>query len=161
MIENSTISGNSTLYGRRRSCAHMPTSGRLSTSSMTLPMYMLTTIAQNSAGFWLIINGPGCSPWMMKAPMSSAMTTFGGMPSVISGMKAPPRRGVVCGLGAGDALDGAAPEPLRRLRDALLERVGGKQGDHRAAAGQDAEEEAEKRAAHHRRGAGAPVGAAR
>ena len=72
---------------------------------------MLTTMPQNSVGFWLIISGPGCSPWMMKAPSRSAMTTFGGMPSVISGMKAPPAAALFAA--SGPATPSMAPRPNR------------------------------------------------
>ena len=40
----------------------MPINGKLSTSSITLPMYMLATMPKNSPGLFAIINGPGCSP---------------------------------------------------------------------------------------------------
>ncbi len=68
----------------------MPIIGRLSTSSIRLPIYMLAMMPQNSVGFCWIISGPGCKPWITKAPSNSAITTFGGMPSVISGIMALP-----------------------------------------------------------------------
>ena len=89
----------------------MPISGMLSTSSMTLPMYMLATMPQNRCGFCIISSGPGCKPWMMKAPSSSAITTLGGMPSVISGMKAPPAAALLAA--SGPATPSIAPLPKR------------------------------------------------
>ncbi len=60
------------------------------------------------------------------------------------------RGGVVGALGAGDALDGAAAEVLRVARELLLHRVGGEGGEHVAAAGQHAEDRAERGAAQDR-----------
>ena len=48
---------------------------------------------------------------MMKAPIKSAMTTFGGMPSVISGMKAPPAAALLAA--SGPATPSMAPLPKR------------------------------------------------
>ena len=42
---------------------------------------------QNSSGCLVITCGPGTMPWMVMAPTISAITAFGGMPSVSSGMK--------------------------------------------------------------------------
>ena len=53
------------------------------------------------------------------------------------------RAGIVGGLGAGHALDGAAAEAGRVLGELLLQRVGGERRQHRAVAGQDAEHRAE------------------
>ena len=72
---------------------------------------MLATMPQNSPGFCVISSGPGCSPWMKKAPSSSAITTFGGMPSVISGMNAPPAAALLAD--SGPATPSIAPWPNR------------------------------------------------
>ena len=82
-----------------------------STSNMMLPTYMLAMMPQKIPGFWLIIRGPGCRPWMMKAPSSSAMMTLGGMPRVISGMKAPPAAALLAA--SGPATPSMAPLPNR------------------------------------------------
>ena len=72
---------------------------------------MLATMPQNRPGFCVIISGPGCTPWTMKAPSSSAITTFGGMPSVISGMNAPPAAALLAA--SGPATPSIAPLPNR------------------------------------------------
>ena len=59
------------------------------------------------------------------------------------------RAGIVGALGSGHALDGAAAEAARILGELLLERVGGERPEHRAVAGQDAEDRADDRAAQH------------
>jgi hypothetical protein len=78
---------------------------------MTLPIYMLATMPQKTLGFWVIINGPGCSPCTTKAPSSNAITTLGGMPKVISGMKAPPAAALLAA--SGPATPSIAPLPKR------------------------------------------------
>ena len=72
---------------------------------------MLATMPQNRPGFCVINSGPGCRPWMTKAPSNSAITTFGGMPSVISGMKAPPAAALLAD--SGPATPSIAPLPNR------------------------------------------------
>ena len=67
------------------------------------------------------------------------------------------RGGVVRRLGAGDALDRAAPELLRPLRDPLLDGVRGERGQHVATAGQHAERGAEAGAPQDRADDPAPV----
>ena len=100
----------------------MPISGMLSTSSMTLPMYMLATMPQNRCGCWIISSGPGCRPCMMKAPSRSAITTLGGMPSVISGMNAPPAAALLAA--SGPATPSIAPLPKRSgVRDIFFSRA--------------------------------------
>ena len=69
---------------------------------------------QNRVGFLVITCGPGMMPWMVMAPTISAITAFGGMPSVSSGMNevcAP----ALLALRPGHALDGAAAEAARIL----------------------------------------------
>ena len=86
---------------------------------MTLPTYMLAMMPQKIFGFWLIISGPGCRPWMTKAPSSRAMMTLGGMPSVISGMKAPPAAALLAA--SGPATPSIAPLPNRSgVRDSFF-----------------------------------------
>ena len=51
---------------------------------------MLATTPQNMSGRSRIMSGPGCTPWMRKAPSRTAITTLGAMPSVSSGIIAPP-----------------------------------------------------------------------
>src|SRR5271157_1313553 len=61
--------------------------GRFNTRSMTFPRYMLLTTPQKRSGWSLRRSGPGVTPWMRKAPNSTDRLTFGGIPSVRSGMK--------------------------------------------------------------------------
>ena len=68
----------------------------------------------------------------------------------MSGMKAPPAAALLAGLGSGDAFDRPVAEALRGGRELSFERVAREGRDHRSAARQDAEEEAEHRAAHDR-----------
>ena len=67
---------------------------------------------QNRFGFLVITCGPGMMPWMVIAPTISAITAFGGMPSVSSGMKE------VCApallAASGPATPSMAPRPKRR-----------------------------------------------
>ena len=65
----------------------MPIIGRFSTTSIRLPSHMLAISPQNSCGFDVITCGPGWMLWIVIAPTISAITAFGGMPSVSSGMK--------------------------------------------------------------------------
>ena len=67
----------------------MPISGRFNTSSIALPMYMLAMKPQNSSGYLLIKSGPGWMPWIISAPMKSAMIALVGMPSESKGINDP------------------------------------------------------------------------
>ena len=78
---------------------------------MMLPMYMLAMMPQKSPGFCFIMSGPGWTPWIMNAPSSSAITTFGGTPRVRSGMNAPPVAALLAASGA--ATPSMAPLPKR------------------------------------------------
>ena len=80
-------------------------------------------------------------------PIIIAITALEGMPSVQHRNERGLRGGVVGCLRRGHALDHAGAEFLRRARQPLLHRVGRERGQHRAAAGQDAEQPAQERAA--------------
>ena len=54
---------------------------------MRLPIHIDTIMPQNSSGSSVTTLGPGVMPWMIIAPIISAMTGFDGMPSVSIGMK--------------------------------------------------------------------------
>src|SRR6266403_516094 len=69
------------------SCTQMPMSGRLMTTSMRLPIHMLATMPQNRVGRSVITCGPGWMPWMVSAPIISAITALPGIPKVSIGMK--------------------------------------------------------------------------
>ena len=64
----------------------MPISGRLMITSIRLPIHMLAIMPQNSCGRSVMICGPGWMPWMVSAPIISAITALPGMPSVSIGM---------------------------------------------------------------------------
>ncbi len=56
-------------------------------SSMRLPIHIEAIMPQKRSGRFSMTCGPGTMPWMVMAPTMRAMTAFGGMPSVSSGMK--------------------------------------------------------------------------
>ena len=89
----------------------MPISGRLMTSSIRLPIHMEATMPQNRSGRLSITAAPGAMPWMIIAPIISAITTLDGMPSVSSGMNE------VCAAAlladSGPATPSIAPLPKR------------------------------------------------
>ena len=64
----------------------MPIMGRFSTTSIRLPIHMLTMRPQKSFGLEVITCGPGWIEWIVIAPTISAITALGGMPKVRSGM---------------------------------------------------------------------------
>ncbi|MNL18118.1 hypothetical protein D3C87_1392500 [compost metagenome] len=55
-------------------------------TSIRLPIHIEAMMPQNSAGCSVATFGPGTMPWMIIAPIISAITGFAGMPSVRSGM---------------------------------------------------------------------------
>ena len=59
MAENAMIAGNNSRYGTCKSFTHSPISGRLSTTSMALPIHMLAISPQNRSGRRVITSGPG------------------------------------------------------------------------------------------------------
>ena len=90
----------------------MPISGRLMMSSIRLPTHIDAIMPQNRFAFLVMTCGPGTMPWMVIAPTISAMTAFGGMPSVRSGMNevwAPALLAL-----SGPATPSIAPWPKRR-----------------------------------------------
>src|SRR6266436_6167077 len=80
MMQKSRIRGKSRPYGTRRSWTQRPMRGRFRMSRITLPTYMLAITPQNMSGCSRVSSGPGCTPWMRKAPSSTAMTTLGAAP---------------------------------------------------------------------------------
>src|SRR6478752_6538432 len=65
----------------------MPISGRLSTISIALPTHIEAIRPQNRLGLLVMTFGPGVMPWMVMAPIISAITGVDGRPSVSIGMK--------------------------------------------------------------------------
>ena len=55
-------------------------------TSIRLPIHIEATSSQNRSGLRSMTCGPGTMPWIIIAPTISAMTAFGGRPSVRSGM---------------------------------------------------------------------------
>ena len=55
-------------------------------TSIKLPIHMLAIIPQNMLGRSVMICGPGWMPWMVSAPIISAITALPGMPKVSMGM---------------------------------------------------------------------------
>ena len=55
--------------------------------SIRLPIHIEAIRPQNSCGLLVITCGPGWMLWIVIAPTISAITAFGGMPSVSIGMK--------------------------------------------------------------------------
>ena len=111
IAQNTTIDGNISRYGTRNSRTQMPTSGRLMMISIRLPIHIEAIMPQTRSGCFCITCGPGTMPWMVIAPTISAITAFGGMPSVSSGMKE------VCAAAllalSGAATPSIAPRPNR------------------------------------------------
>ena len=72
---------------------------------------MLAIRPQNNSGRWSSTSGPGRMPWIIMAPIMTAMTALGGMPSVSMGMNA------VCApalfADSGPATPSTAPLPKR------------------------------------------------
>jgi hypothetical protein len=86
MAANTMIAGNRTWYGMVSILTHTPMRGRLSITSRTLPTHMEAIRPQTSAGCSVITSGPGVMPWMMNAPIMSAITGWAGRPRVSRGM---------------------------------------------------------------------------
>ena len=100
----------------------MPISGRLSTTSMRLPSHMLAIRPQNSAGCLLMISGPGVMPWIIMAPIISAISAFGGMPRLSIGMKQACAAALLADSGA--ATPSMAPRPNRSgVRETFFSRL--------------------------------------
>ena len=105
---------------------------------------------QKRSGFLVITCGPGMMPWIVMAPTIRAMTAFGGMPSVRSGMKDVCAPALLAASGPATPSIAPAPEPARVLGDLLLDRIRREGTQHRAVAGQDAEDRADCRSAQDR-----------
>ena len=86
---------------------------------------MLAIKPQNSSGFLVMTWGPGCMSCIIMAPIISAMTTFGGNTQRQHRNERGLRAGVVGGLRACHAFDGALAEARRVLGKPLLDRIGG------------------------------------
>nr|WP_231974356.1 hypothetical protein [Pseudonocardia sp. HH130630-07] len=86
----------------------------LTSSSITLPRYMLAIRPQAKSGFCSISSGPGCRPHMRKPPISTAVDADPGIPSVSSGTMAPEDAALFAA--SGPARPAIAPFPNRSGR---------------------------------------------
>src|SRR5262245_49568079 len=86
MQQNTRIAGYSRRYGTFSNWNHSPISGRFRITSIRLPTHIEAIRPQNSAGLLVITCGPGWMLWIVIAPIISAITALGGMPSVSIGM---------------------------------------------------------------------------
>ena len=130
-------------YGRgvRSSLAQSGASGRLRISSRVLPMNRLAISAQTRSPSRSNSSGPGWMPYPVSGQHRGG--GVGGQPEGEHRHQGPRGRGVVAGLGPGDALDGAAELPLV-LGQALLGDVGQERRDLGPAGRQRPEREAER-----------------
>ena len=96
----------------------MPISGRLMTISIRLPIHIEAITPQNSSGCLVITCGPGWMPWIISAPIISAISGLDGMPSVSMGTK------LVCApallAASGAATPSIAPLPKREGSAAIF-----------------------------------------
>src|SRR5262245_40903359 len=145
----------------RRKRTQIPTSGRLSTTNMRLPIHIEATTPQNRSGRSVITRGPGAMPWIIRAPIIIAMVGFDGRPSVSIGMNEVCAPALLADSGAATPRISPWPNARGGLGDLPLERIGPEGGSDRAAARQHAQERAEHRAARDRRHTVADVGEAR
>ena len=134
-----------------------PTSGRLSTSSITLPMYRLAISAQTSVGCVWNSSGPGCRPYCWNAASRIAAVAEVGRPSVSSGTSTPAADALFAA--SGPATPSIAPWPNSSgcLRQLLLDRVGQERRNLGAAGRQHAERKADRGAAQPRLPRAPPV----
>ena len=93
----------------RNTFTNMPTSGRLSASSMRLPTYMEATKPQNTSGCSFTSVGPGATPWIISAAISTAVIGPVGRPSASIGTKAPVEAALFAD--SGPATPATAPLP--------------------------------------------------
>ena len=78
---------------------------------MALPIHMLAISPQNSSGCLAMMLGPGWMPWIIMAPIISAIRAFGGMPRLSIGMKQACAAALLAASGA--ATPSMAPWPKR------------------------------------------------
>src|SRR5450759_3300793 len=83
----------------------MPISGRFRITSIRLPIHMLVIMPQKSSGRSVITCGPGAMPWIIIAPIISAITGLDGMPKVSRGMKEVCAPALLADYGAGTVLE--------------------------------------------------------
>src|SRR5438128_12098037 len=90
----------------------MLTSGKLSASNMRLPTYIEATKPQNTFGCSFTSVGPGGTPWINSAAISTAVIGPVGRPSASMGPNAPVEAALLAD--AGPATPATAPLPNSR-----------------------------------------------
>src|ERR1044071_7044340 len=127
----------------RSTFTNSPTSGRLSSSSMTLPTNIEATKPQKTLGCSFTRVGPGGTPWVISAAISTAVIGPLGRPSASQGP---------------NAAGGAALAERRRMRERTpRDGIGQEARDDMGGAGRDSDQEAEDRAARDRHDRLAPL----
>src|SRR3977135_2201746 len=118
----------------------MPTSGRLSASSIRLPTYIEATKPQKTLGCSFTSVGPGGTPWIISAAISTAGMGPVGRPRASIGTNAP----VVVALSrSARAGARALPELRRMLGETPLHAIGQEARDDMGRAGREPDQEAE------------------
>ena len=110
--------------GTRSTCSSGRTRNRPKNRMPRWPAWSSPPRRRRTAACLIISIGPGCTPWMIIAAISTAAGAEPGMPSASAGMMPPGIAGVVAGLGRHQALDRALAELLLLLADALGGGVG-------------------------------------
>ncbi len=87
----------------------MPTSGKLSASNIRLPTYIDATKPQKMLGCSFTNVGPGGTPWIISAAISTAVIGPVGRPSASIGTKAPVEAALFAD--SGPATPATAPLP--------------------------------------------------
>src|SRR5260221_9834853 len=87
----------------------MPTSGKLSASNIRLPTYIDATKPQKMLGCSFTNVGPGGTPWIISAAISTAVIGPVGRPSASIGTKTPGEAAVFAH--SGPATPATAPLP--------------------------------------------------
>src|SRR4026207_1746996 len=94
----------------RSTFTNSPTKGRLSSSSITLPTYMEATKPQKISGRSVTSEGPGGTPWIISAAISTAVIGAVGNPRASTGTAAPvtaPAGNPSAGIGTKAPVDAA------------------------------------------------------
>src|SRR2546430_17426392 len=97
----------------------MPTSGKLSASNIRLPTYIDATKPQKMLGCSFTNVGPGGTPWIISAAISTAGIGPGGRPSPRHGTKGP--------VGAAWVADSGAATPAAAHSPQSSAAVGGRE----------------------------------
>src|SRR5262252_2500236 len=123
----------------RSTLTNKPISGRLRASSIRLPTHVEAMKPQNTSGCSATSCGPGGTPWISSAAISTAVTGPVGRPSASMGAKAPVEAELLAD--SGPATPATAPRPnASGERHALLHGVGEEARDDVGRTRHDADE---------------------